>query len=74
MHSMLSSIAVNEADQATRSMLQVEDYWGVDAMMTYPISDNINLQLNFYSPTDEDYISTVNEQKSPVFLDSKHDM
>lgn len=58
--SMLSSSAVNEAVQATRSMLQVEDYWVVDAMMTYPISDSINLQLNLYNLTDEDYISTVN--------------
>jgi catecholate siderophore receptor len=42
------------------NMLAAPDYWVVDAMLSYAINDNVNLQLNGYNLTDELYVAALN--------------
>jgi catecholate siderophore receptor len=42
------------------NMRTVPDYWVVDAMLGYEISEKIQLQLNAYNLTDEEYVATLN--------------
>ena len=43
-----------------RSMVEVPEYWVVDAMASYPINKNINVQLNVFNLADEEYIGSLN--------------
>lgn len=43
-----------------RSMVEIPSYWVADAMASYPINKNINLQLNIFNLTDEEYIGSLN--------------
>lgn len=45
---------------ATSSMLQVPDYWVVDAMASYAVTPEITVQLNLYNVLDEEYIASLN--------------
>ena len=42
------------------NMLAAPDYWVVDAMLSYAINDNLNVQLNGYNLTDELYVAALN--------------
>lgn len=42
------------------NMRSTPDYWVVDAMVAYEVSDSITLQLNGYNLTDELYVATLN--------------
>jgi len=42
------------------NMLAAPDYWVVDAMLSYAINDNVNVQLNGYNLTDEAYVAALN--------------
>jgi catecholate siderophore receptor len=42
------------------NMRTAPDYWVIDLMASYDISDNITLQLNGYNITDEEYVATLN--------------
>jgi len=42
------------------NMLAAPDYWVVDAMVSYALNDNVNLQLNGYNLTDELYVAALN--------------
>jgi catecholate siderophore receptor len=42
------------------NMRTVPDYWVVDAMLAYEISEKISLQLNAYNLTDEFYVASLN--------------
>jgi catecholate siderophore receptor len=42
------------------NMRGAPDYWVVDAMLGYEISEKIQLQLNAYNLTDEEYVASLN--------------
>lgn len=60
MDSLVTSSIVDPTKLAQRSMVSVPDYWVFDAMMSYTINPNINLQLNLINLADEDYLASVN--------------
>ncbi len=39
---------------------EIPSYWAADAMVAYKVNQNINLRLNVYNLTDEEYIETLN--------------
>lgn len=43
-----------------RTLYEIDDYWVLDAMASFPVSKNINLQLNLLNLTDEDYVASFN--------------
>lgn len=45
---------------ASSSMLQVPDYWVVDAMASYQVTPAIAVQLNLYNLLDEEYVQSLN--------------
>ncbi len=65
--SMVSSSTVNPLAQTTRSMLEFGDYWVFDAMASYPINQNLNVQLNILNLTDEDYVASLNNGGSRYY-------
>lgn len=48
-------------DGAVGTPEYVESYWVADAMASYPVSDNIDVQLNVYNITDENYVAAINK-------------
>lgn len=50
-----------QKDGATDVPKYVESYWVYDAMASYTISKNVDLQLNLYNLTDEDYVASINK-------------
>ncbi|HCS65899.1 MAG TPA: catecholate siderophore receptor Fiu [Cellvibrio sp.] len=50
----------NEERLATRTLYEIDDYWVLDAMVSYPVSKNINVQLNLMNLTDEEYVASFN--------------
>jgi catecholate siderophore receptor len=42
------------------NMRTAPDYWVVDAMLAYEVSENLTLQLNAYNLTDELYVASLN--------------
>jgi catecholate siderophore receptor len=47
-------------NSATSSLLQVPDYWVVDAMASYVVTPEVTIQLNLYNLLDEEYIASLN--------------
>ncbi len=45
---------------ATSSVLQVQDYWVVDAMASYVVTPEVTVQLNLYNLLDEEYVASLN--------------
>lgn len=45
---------------ATSSVLQVPDYWVVDAMASYAVTPEVTVQFNLYNLLDEEYIGSLN--------------
>ncbi|PUA26904.1 MAG: hypothetical protein B0W54_21060 [Cellvibrio sp. 79] len=64
---MVSSSVVNSTALSTRSVLEFGDYWVLDAMASYPINKNINIQLNVLNITDEDYVGSLNNGGSRYY-------
>lgn len=64
---MASSSLTNEQAQSTRSVLEFGDYWVFDAMASYPITNNIGLQLNVYNLADEEYVGSLNNAGSRYY-------
>ncbi|HWT72715.1 MAG TPA: catecholate siderophore receptor Fiu [Oxalicibacterium sp.] len=50
-----------QSDGASNVPTSVESYWVYDAMASYTISKNVDLQLNLYNLTDEDYVASINK-------------
>lgn len=48
-------------DGAVGTPLYVESYWVYDAMATYALSKNVDLQLNIYNLADKDYVASINK-------------
>ncbi|RYY02965.1 MAG: catecholate siderophore receptor Fiu [Gammaproteobacteria bacterium] len=65
--SVASTSLTSAAALATRSMVEVPDYWVFDAMASYPVSKNINLQLNIFNLADEKYIASLNSGVSRYY-------
>ena len=47
-------------------LAEIPSYWAADAMLAYKVNQNINLRLNVYNLTDEEYIETLNNGGSRV--------
>jgi len=45
---------------ATNSMLEVPDYWVVDAALSYQVTPTIGVQFNLYNLLDEEYVQSLN--------------
>lgn len=45
---------------ATNSMLEVPDYWVVDAMASYEVNPTVTVQFNLYNLLDEAYVQSLN--------------
>lgn len=65
--SMLSTSFTNEETLATRSVVEVDEYWVFDAMASYPINKNINVQLNVFNLADEEYVASLNNAGSRYY-------
>lgn len=50
----------NAPTLATANLLEVPDYWIIDAMLEYRVNDHLTVQLNGYNLADEEYIATLN--------------
>ncbi|HTF94816.1 MAG TPA: catecholate siderophore receptor Fiu [Cellvibrio sp.] len=68
MDSVASSSLTDPDARSRRSVLEVPDYWVFDAMASYPINKNINIQLNIFNLADEEYAASVNNAGSRYFL------
>lgn len=64
---MASSSLTDEEAQSRRSVLEFGDYWVLDAMASYPVNKNINLQLNVMNLTDEEYVASLNNGGSRYY-------
>lgn len=49
-------------------LAEIPSYWAADAMLAYKVNQNVNLRLNVYNLTDEEYIETLNSGGSRVRL------
>lgn len=65
--SVASTSLTNTAALATRSMVEVPDYWVLDAMASYAINKNITVQLNLLNLTDEEYLAALNNGVSRYY-------
>lgn len=45
---------------ATASIVQIPDYWVVDAMAGYAVTPEVTVQLNLYNLLDEEYVGSLN--------------
>lgn len=50
-----------QKDGATDVPQSVESYWVYDAMATYVVNKNFDLQLNIYNLLDKDYVASINK-------------
>ncbi len=67
MDSVASSSLTDADAQSRRSVLEVPDYWVVDAMASYPVTKNITVQLNVFNLADEEYVASLNNAGSRYF-------
>ncbi|MES2026451.1 MAG: catecholate siderophore receptor Fiu [Pseudomonadota bacterium] len=49
------------SDGAIGTPKYVESYWVYDAMATYAVSKNVDLQFNIYNLLDKDYVASINK-------------
>ena len=66
MDSVKRSNTVN-LDPTASSMLEVPDYWVVDAMAAYDVTPSVQVQLNLFNLLDEEYINSLNNGGSRYF-------
>jgi len=66
MDSVKRSNTVN-LDPTANSMLEVPDYWVIDAMAAYDVTPSVQVQLNLFNLLDEEYISSLNNGGSRYF-------
>lgn len=52
----------------SNGLAEIPSYWVADAMIAYKLNQNVNLRLNMYNLTDEEYIETLNNGGSRVKL------
>lgn len=48
-------------DGAKGTPESTESYWVADAMLSYPVTQQLDVQLNVYNITDEDYVAAINK-------------
>ncbi|MBX9798955.1 MAG: catecholate siderophore receptor Fiu [Burkholderiaceae bacterium] len=49
------------SDGAVGTPTHTESYWVYDAMATYAVTKNFDLQLNLYNLTDKEYVASINK-------------
>lgn len=49
------------SDSAVGTPAYVDSYWVFDAMASYRINKNVDIQLNLYNLTDKDYVAAINK-------------
>lgn len=49
------------SDGAVGTPASIDAYWVFDAMASYRINKNVDLQLNVYNITDKDYVASINK-------------
>lgn len=49
------------SDGAPGTPKETDGYWVADAMASYAITEQLNVQLNLYNITDEDYVASINK-------------
>ena len=54
----------NVDTRTTTGISRMPAYWVVDALVSYPVSRHLNLQLNLYNLFDETYLAAVNNGRS----------
>ncbi len=64
---MVSSSVVNQTALSARSMYEFGDYWVFDAMASYPINKNVNVQINVLNLADENYVASLNNGGSRYY-------
>jgi catecholate siderophore receptor len=55
-------------------MSEIPSYWAADAMMAYKATKQLNLRLNLYNLTDEQYIETLNNSGNRLRLGTPRSM
>jgi catecholate siderophore receptor len=55
-------------DVTKTSVVEVPEYWVVDAMASYPVTPYVDVQLNVYNLLDEEYMSALNNGGSRYYL------
>lgn len=55
-------------DSGTQNMPEIPAYWVADAMAAYRVNKNVNLRLNLYNLTDEEYIESLNNSGARMRL------
>jgi catecholate siderophore receptor len=48
-------------DGAVGTPARIDAYWVFDAMATYPVNKNLDLQLNAYNLADKAYVAAINK-------------
>lgn len=51
----------------TPLMLNIPEYWVLDAMASYIVTNNVTLQLNILNLADEEYIGSLNNNGSRYY-------
>lgn len=59
---------VSGVDSGTQNMPVIPSYWVADAMAAYRVNKNLNLRLNVYNLTDEEYIESLNNSGARMRL------
>lgn len=67
MDSVASTSLTDETALSRRSVPEIQDYWVFDAMASYPVSQNITVQLNLFNLADEEYVASLNNAGSRYF-------
>ncbi len=67
MDSVASTSLTDEAALSRRSVPEIQDYWVLDAVASYPVSKNITVQLNLFNLADEEYVASLNNAGSRYF-------
>jgi len=60
MDSVASTSLTDAEALSRRSIAEIQDYWVLDAMASYPVTNSISLQLNLMNLADEEYLASVN--------------
>lgn len=65
--SVPSTSLTNIDTLSRRSIPEIQDYWVIDAMASYPVSKNVTLQLNVFNLADEEYVASLNNSGARYF-------
>jgi len=67
MDTVASSSLTDAEALSRRSLPELADYWVFDAMASYPLTQNVSLQLNVFNLADEEYVASLNNSGARYF-------